>query len=61
VVSSVALFAHQGGWDEVLLVVGPLMIIGGLLHLANRRLKKRLAELETSSDSAITEPTPDSQ
>lgn len=46
VVSSVAVFAHQGGWDEALLVIGPLVIIGGLLHLANRRLKKRLAELE---------------
>jgi hypothetical protein len=26
--------------------LGPLVIIGGLLHLANRRLKARLDELE---------------
>jgi hypothetical protein len=61
VVSSVTLFAHEGGWDEALLVVGPLVIIGGLLQLANRRLKKRLAELETQTDTASAEPTPDSQ
>ncbi len=48
--STVFVFAHQGGWDEVLLVAGPLVIIGGLLHLANRRLKSRLAELEQSGD-----------
>ncbi|NNE95017.1 MAG: hypothetical protein HKN24_03225 [Acidimicrobiales bacterium] len=44
--SSELVFAHQGGWDEALLVVGPLIIIGGLLHLANRRLKKRLDALD---------------
>jgi len=52
VVSSELVFAHQGGWDEALLVVGPLVIIGGLLHLANRRLKRRLEALD---DSPATE------
>jgi len=57
-VESIAtVFAHQGGWDEALLVVGPLVIIGGLLHLANRRLKARLAELEENPDSPKTEGT----
>lgn len=37
------LLAHQGGWDEILLVVGPIAILGGLLVLANRRAD-RLAE-----------------
>ena len=59
VVSSVAVFAHQGGWDEALLVVGPLAIIGGLLHLANRRLKKRLAELEASPDPKAADSATD--
>jgi hypothetical protein len=60
VVSSVTVFAHQGGWDEVLLVVGPLVIIGGLLHLANRRLKKRLAELEADPHAEGADPSRDS-
>jgi hypothetical protein len=33
-----AVVAHQGGWDEILLVVGPMAIVAGLLWLAKRRL-----------------------
>ena len=29
--------AHQGGWDEVVLVAAPLSLFAGLLYLANRR------------------------
>jgi hypothetical protein len=29
--------AHQGGWDEILLVAAPLSLFAGLLYLANRR------------------------
>jgi hypothetical protein len=32
------LLAHQGGWDEILLVVGPMALVAGLLWLAKRRL-----------------------
>ena len=32
-----ALLAHQGGWDEILLVVGPILAIVGLLRLAKKR------------------------
>lgn len=34
--------AHQGGWDEILLVVGPLAVVGLLLWLANRRVSAQL-------------------
>ena len=30
-------FAHQGGWDEILFALTPLVIVAGLLLLANRR------------------------
>lgn len=43
-------FAHQGGWDEAALVLGPLAVIGFLLLMANRRLKTRLDEMEQSDD-----------
>ena len=36
--------AHQGGWDEILLVAGPILILGGLLKLANKRADKLAAE-----------------
>jgi hypothetical protein len=35
-----AIVAHQGGWDEILLVVGPMAGIAGLLWLAKRRLTR---------------------
>ena len=44
------LLAHQGGWDEILLVVGPILVLGGLLKLANRRAD-RIAE-EGGADAA---------
>jgi hypothetical protein len=32
------MIAHQGGWDEMLLVLGPIAAIVGLLVLARRRV-----------------------
>ena len=31
------LLAHQGGWDEALFVIVPLLVIIGLLRMARRR------------------------
>jgi hypothetical protein len=31
--------AHQGGWDEILLVLGPILVIAGLLRLAKQRVE----------------------
>ena len=39
-------FAHEGGWDEVLLVAGPLILLFLLLVVANRRAK-RLKETDS--------------
>jgi hypothetical protein len=36
------LLAHQGGWDEMLLVVGPLVLIALVLRAANRRAGQQL-------------------
>jgi predicted MFS family arabinose efflux permease len=33
-----SVFAHQGGWDEILFVLAPLAILAGLLVMARRRL-----------------------
>ena len=32
--------AHQGGWDEIALVAGPLALVAGLLWLADRRARR---------------------
>jgi len=36
-IGSVMVWAHQGGWDEILLVGAPILIIALLLWLANKR------------------------
>ena len=33
------LMAHQGGWDEILLVLGPIAVITGLIMLARHRIR----------------------
>jgi len=38
----VTVLAHQGGWDEILLVVGPIAVIVTLLVIAKRRIDARL-------------------
>jgi hypothetical protein len=34
--------AHQGGWDEILLVLAPLSLFALLLYVANRRADRLL-------------------
>jgi hypothetical protein len=43
-------FAHQGGWDEILMVAAPVALFAGLLWMANRRANEaqRAAEDEPS-------------
>ena len=44
VISSISIVAHQGGWDEMLMVAAPLLLIGGVLRVANKRVKGRLED-----------------
>lgn len=46
-----AMLAHQGGWDEALLVIGPLVVIGGFLVAANRRASRALDRLGQTNPS----------
>ena len=40
--SIIALLAHQGGWDEILLVAGPIAVIVGLLVIVKKRLDRSI-------------------
>lgn len=46
------LLAHQGGWDEMLMVLAPLALFGGLLMLANRRAENIQPEDTDEADEA---------
>lgn len=39
-----AILAHQGGWDEFLMVVGPLLFLSLVVWLAARRFKPAESE-----------------
>lgn len=44
-----AVLAHQGGWDEAILVALPLVVLVALLRMARRRA---LEEAERDEDGA---------
>lgn len=33
------ILAHQGGWDELLLIAGPIIVVVGLLAVVKRRVE----------------------
>ena len=35
-----AILAHQGGWDEMLFVIGPIVLIIGILAIVKRRVDR---------------------
>ena len=57
--------AHQGGWDEMLFVLAPLVVFAGLLVMARRRVDEMEARDEASpagdagapSDPDVHDPT----
>jgi hypothetical protein len=48
-----ALLAHQGGWDEILLVIGPMAVIVALLAVARRRVSRSSART-TETDETVS-------
>ncbi len=45
-VRAVTPLAHQGGWDELLVVLAPMLVLVGLLVLATRRVNAKLGDGE---------------
>ena len=48
--SSIHNLAHQGGWDETLMIVGPILAIIALLAVAKRKLNKEGKEAEEEEE-----------
>jgi cyanate permease len=38
--------AHQGGWDEMLLVLAPMAVVAALLWIAKRRVDRAASRRE---------------
>jgi len=50
----VTVLAHEGGWDEILMVGGPLLVFAAVLFLANRRANSKLAEAAAEPEDSAT-------
>jgi hypothetical protein len=48
--------AHQGGWDEMLMVLVPILIFAVLLVVANRRASRIGEQQSLAGDSAGAGP-----
>jgi hypothetical protein len=48
------ILAHQGGWDEMLLVAGPIALVAGLLWLARRRVTRSAQPADAHEDADST-------
>jgi hypothetical protein len=44
------IFAHQGGWDEILMVAAPVGLFAGLLWMANKRADAEASRREDVED-----------
>jgi len=57
-VASVAqIIAHQGGWDELLLALGPVVVIVVVLAIAKRRVDRQHSNREMSAPTERNRPT----
>ena len=48
--------AHQGGWDEILLIAVPILLIGAALRVAKRRVEASAAAEERVESSGEAGP-----
>ena len=55
--AAAGLLAHQGGWDEILLVLGPIAIIAGLLTPARKRVGADQSQRSMSAPTDTNLPT----
>jgi len=53
------ILAHQGGWDEMLLVATPIALLAGVLWLANRRAGRMQAE--RADQGTVTDDADDAE
>ncbi len=51
----VTVLAHEGGWDEILMVGGPLLVFAAVLFLANRRANSKLAEAAAEPEDSAAD------
>ena len=58
--AELVVLAHQGGWDEMLMVLGPILAIVWLLRLARKRVERNgpPPQPDVAPAAPHTEPPP---
>jgi hypothetical protein len=51
--ATAAILAHQGGWDEMLMVAAPIIVFALILRVANRRAERRAEELAGQGEGSV--------
>ena len=46
-----SILAHQGGWDEILIIIGPLAVIVWVVALVRHRMRRE-AKAGSGADAA---------
>ncbi|MDA2960793.1 MAG: hypothetical protein O3A61_00585 [Actinomycetota bacterium] len=49
-----AVLAHQGGWDELLLIAVPIAVVIGLLAIVKRRVERAAIAANAAPESSIS-------
>ena len=50
-----SILAHQGGWDEILIIIGPLALIVWVVALVRHRMRRDAdAEASSGADTAAS-------
>ena len=52
------MLAHQGGWDEMLMVLTPIAVFAFLLKVVNSRAKAAQAAQDANAMPATPDPDP---
>lgn len=55
------ILAHQGNWDEMLMVAIPIAVFAWILHRANKRADEIQAERRTDTAERQARPTDEPQ
>jgi hypothetical protein len=48
------MIGHQGGWDEILYIAGPALLISGLLWIAHHRANRLRDAADNTAESSET-------
>ena len=54
-IAAVTVLAHQGGWDEILMVLTPIAVFALLLKLANSRASRAQASRTVADGASATD------